>query len=195
MCALLPGAAPVADDRGSEPLGDPLAAVPVGDRPIARAALARLDHAPAEIRTHSLRMVVLARNLADDRSVDQALLVAACSLHDLGLLAGASRRWSRLDFPDRSAALLAELGAEHGIGRDRTDPWCWAIARHLRPYGGADETSEASLLRRVAWLDATGLGSRTDRTVARELGLCHPAAESLRLLLRVGGGCLRDLVR
>ncbi|BAK33477.1 hypothetical protein MLP_04630 [Microlunatus phosphovorus NM-1] len=185
----------MAEGRGSE-LGDALLdPVPVGDRPIARAALTQLDQAPAEIRTHSRRMVLLARGLAGDRPVDQALLVAACALHDLGLLADASHRWSRLGFPDRSAALLAELGDEYEIGRDRADPWCWAVARHLRPRGGADETLEAGLLRRAAWLDAVGIGSRTDRTVARGLRFPHSAPESLRLLLRVGGGCLRDLVR
>jgi hypothetical protein len=191
----LPGAALVADGGGSDLLRDLLDPVPVGDQPIARAALTRLDHAPAEVRSHSRRMVVLARGLAGDLPVDQALLVAACALHDLGLLAGASRRWSRLDFPDRSAALLAEFGAEHGIGRDRTDPWCWAVARHLRPRGGAGEPPEAGLLRRAAWLDAAGLGSRTDRMVARDLGQPRSTPESIRLLLRVGGGCLRDLLR
>jgi hypothetical protein len=191
----LPGAALVADGGGSDLLRDLLDPVPVGDQPIARAALTRLDHAPAEVRSHSRRMVVLARGLAGDLPVDQALLVAACALHDLGLLAGASRRSSRLDFPDRSAALLAEFGHEHGIDRDRADPWCWAVARHLRPRGGAGESLEEGLLRRAAWLDAAGLGSRPDRTVARELRLPRSTPESLRLLLRVGGGCLRDLLR
>lgn len=174
---------------------DPLALVPVGDRPVARAALQRLDAAPDEIGSHSRRMIEIARALAADRPVDQALLVAACAMHDLGMLPASGRRWPQLGFPDRSAALLAELADEHQVAADRADAWCWAIAGHLRPTAPAGEPVEASLLRRAAWLDAGGLGSRADRAVVRRLELSRSTPETVRLLVRVGGTCLRDLWR
>ncbi|HEY5978712.1 MAG TPA: HD domain-containing protein [Microlunatus sp.] len=174
---------------------DLLAPVPSGDRPLAQTALDRLAAAPAEIGSHSRRMIMMARALAGDRPVDQALLVAACAVHDLGLLSGTAQRWPRLGFPDRSAAVLAELAEHHGLARDRSDPWCWAIAGHLRPLAPAGETTEASLLRRAAWLDAGGVGSRADRAVVRRLELSRSTPQTARLLARVGAACARDLIR
>lgn len=176
-------------------MADPLSAIPAGDRPIARAALDRLAAAPVEIRSHSLRMIAIGRALSAGREVDDAMLVASCAVHDLGLLAGSGRRWPRLGFPDRSAAVLAELADLHRIGTDRADPWCWAVAGHLRPLGPAGESYEAGLLRRAAWLDAGGLGSRTDRALVRRLHQRRPLPESVRLLARVGVASLRDLAR
>jgi hypothetical protein len=173
---------------------DPLAAVPAGDRAVARAALHRLERAPTEILDHSLRMIMIGRALAG-RPVDEGMLVAACAAHDLGLLPATVRRWPRLSFPHRSAALLAEIADDQRIGRDRAEVWCWAVAHHVALYGDPGESAEASLLRRAAWLDATGIGSRADRDLVRRLAMSRPAGATVRLLTRVGVASARDLLR
>lgn len=174
---------------------NPLGGVPADDRPLARAALELLDRTPAEIGEHSRRMIMLARRLAGARPVDQGLLVAACAVHDLGLLpTGRSVRHPRT-FPRRSAALLEDLAAQHGIDPTRTAPWSVAVANHLRWRAGTSESFEAALLRRSAWLDATGLGHRDDRRLLSTLDLpTRTRAGNLRLLARVGTVCVRDLV-
>ena len=174
---------------------DPLAAVPAGDRAVARAALHRLADAPTEIQAHSLRMITIGRALTGDRPIDEAMLVAACAAHDLGLLPASARRWPGLPFAQRSAALLAEMADDQRVERERAEVWCWAIAHHLRIRGGAAESAEASLLRRAAWLDATGRGSGADRAVVRRLAMSRPAGAAVRLLLRVGAACVRDSLR
>lgn len=174
---------------------DPLITVPADDRPLARAALQLLDRAPTEIGEHSRRMITLARRLAGERLVDQGLLVAACAVHDLGLLPTSRRAAQPKGFPRRSAVLLEDLAAQHGIDPARTGPWSTAVAAHLRWRARADESFEAGLLRRSAWLDATGLGRREDRRLLTTLDLpTRTRAGNLRLLARVGTVCLRDLV-
>lgn len=176
-------------------MADPLSAVPAGDRPVARAALDRLASAPADIREHSLRMITIAQTLVAGHPVDGAMLVTACAVHDLGLLTDWKRRWPGLRFPDRSAAVFAELAERYGIEAGRSEPWCRAVAGHLRPPASTGEPYEAGLIRRAAWLDGAHIGSRSDRAAVRGLGLSRPMLESALLLLRIGTTVVRDLAR
>ena len=127
--------------------------------------------------------------------VPAARLVAACAVHDLGLLADIAPRHRARRFPVRAAGVLEELAEQHDVDPARTRPWSLAVAGHLRWHGSADEPFEAALLRRSAWLDATGLGRREDRQLLTTLDLpTRTRAGNLRLLARVGTVCVRDLV-
>lgn len=168
-----------------------LRVVPPADRDLARAALSRLATAPAEIAAHSRRMIVIARRLAQPEATDPGMLATACCVHDLGLLPSARALPGRT-FAERSAALLAELAAEFDVAPGRTRVWGAAVRDHLRPRGAPGETREAALLRRAAWLDAIGIGSREDRRALRSLTLDRRFGSSARLLARIGGALVRD---
>ncbi len=175
---------------------DLLVGVPEDDRSLARAALRLLDRSPAEIGVHSRRMIVLARQLAGERPVDQGLLVAACAVHDLGLLPATGPPHRPRRFPLRSAAVLEELAEQHAVDPARARPWSLAVAGHLRWRGSVGEPYEVTLLRRAAWLDATGIGRPEDRRLLTTLDLpARTAAGNLRLLARVARVCTADLVR
>lgn len=169
--------------------------VPREDRGLVATALSALETAPADIGAHSRRMIIIAQVLAAPEPVDLGLLATACCVHDLGMLTDGRRRWPERSFAERSSALLAQLAADHGVAAERTEVWCVAVRDHLRARGGPEETVEASLLRRAAWLDATRIGAAEDRRRVRALHLDQGAGESVRLLVRVGVSLVRDRIR
>ncbi|MFG2681070.1 HD domain-containing protein [Streptomyces sp. NPDC048392] len=141
-------------------LGRPALAELLG-HPLAGAALTEMRRLlPPHVAVHSLRTFLLADAFArvHGTAYDRVGLLAAAAFHDAGLVG--RTRLGRGGFPHRSAQLLDEFLAGHGVGTGRRTTLTRAVREHMRPFPARDAGPEGRLLHFGAWLDVTGRGER-----------------------------------